>query len=136
MHSGLQTGTANSHQSLAFYHNALLNSLALPFTTSTEGCVRIQLLSECHKLRHDSPTKFVLHKANDLLVYSCGKRMILTVATCVKPSLIIAGDVFIEIIHCDVNIHITQPNVITMDASILEEHVVIMKLVHGDLTKI
>ena len=59
------------------------------------------------------------------------------VATHVKPSLDIIGDVFIEIVSLDVinqevSVHVTQLKI----HAILWLHVVIMELIHDDLTQI
>ena len=63
--------------------------------------------------------------------------MTAAVAAHVKPSLNIAGDVFIETISLDVvnqgvGVHVTQPKILI----ILQLHVVVMELVHDDLTQI
>ena len=61
----------------------------------------------------------------------------MTIVLCVKPSLNITGDVFTEIISLDVvnqgvGVHVTQPKT----RAILQLHVVIMELVHDDVTQI
>ena len=115
----------------------VLEALALLVPTSTNHFISVQLSSECHKLGHDFSSQFVLHKANDLLVNSQEERTNVAVATCVKPSLNIAGNVFVEIINLDVvnqgvGVHVTQPKICT----IFWLHVVTVKLVHHDLTRI
>ena len=110
---------------------------ALLIPTPTECLKGIQLWPEPHKISHDSPTKFVLHQSNDMLVYSYGKRMILTVATHVEPSINIISNVLVEIISLEVinkgvSVHITQLEAL----AVLGDHVVMMEFVHDNLTKI
>ena len=94
-------------------------------------------LVSIQKLGHDSSVQFILHELNDLLVYSYKKRMILTVVTHVKPSLNIAGNVFIDIISFNVvneggGVQVTQPKVLAIPGL----HVVIMEFISYDLTQI
>ena len=61
----------------------------------------------------------------------------MVVATCVESGGNIAGNVFLEIICCDainerVSVHVTQLKV----CAILGLYVVIIKLIHNDLTQI
>ena len=63
--------------------------------------------------------------------------MTAAVTTHVEPSLDIASDVFVEIVSLDdisqgVSVHVTQPK----NHAILRLHVVVVELVHDDLTQI